>query len=642
MAIRNKSPRAAEGTVRAPVYALGVLLVAVNSYWVMLGSEVWHSTQLTIASLFFNAVFTLLVLTTINALLVRVVPRLCLTRAELLTLYVMVVAVTTISGHTMMGYLLPAIEHPYWFGTAENEWVALFGEHLPAWLVVKDRDVLAGYFQGDTSLYRRAVLHAWAGPVLAWSAIILLLWTVLILTTVFIRRQWSENERLSFPVTQLPLALTEDAGSIFRVRWFWIGVCLVSALDIWQGVAFLNPSLPLLPVKDHQAIAFTTRPWSAIGGLNISFYPYIVGLMYFTPLDLSFSCWAFYLLERLRRIGFRAAGYQNDFGLEQSVGAWIALGLIPLWLGRRYFLGIARGIWTRGSEHRNGSDGEAVSFRSAAVGVLVGIAALGAIWARAGMSLWVFAAYFALYFPMVVGITRSRAEIGPPVHTLIYMDPGRTLVTAFGTRAMGPRNMSLVTLLYPLTRCFRANPMPSQLESLRIAERAAIPPRRVLLGFLGAVAVGTLITFWVYLDVFYRLGAANRARGWVVYMGYETYNRLAGWMAQPAEPKPLEVAWMGGGFAFTMALMVLKTRLLWFPFHPAGYVLTTGEGFGREWFPALISWAMKLTVLRLGGVRAYRRAAPFFLGLLLGDYTWGCLWSLYGLAFGMQTYGVWH
>jgi hypothetical protein len=627
-------------SVRWFVMPLGIVLVWLNAYWVMLGSEVWWSTQLTIASLFFNAVFTLLLLVVTNVVLVRFAPSFALRRPEILVLYVMVVMVTTISGHTMMGYLLPAIEHVYWFGSGENEWVSLFGQHLPSWLVVKDRDALAGYFLGDATLYRPDVLRAWIPPVLAWSALIVVLWTVLMLTAVLLRRQWSEHERLSYPITELPLAVTGDPVRFFRNGAMWIGFGLVSVLDLWQGVAFLNPSLPLLAVKDHRAVAFTSRPWDAIGGVSISFYPYIIGLMFFTPLDLSFSCWFFYVFERLRRVGMRAFGFSEHFGLEQSVGAWIALGLIPLWLGRGYFVGMARSVFRRRSTRLDAD--EPISYRRAFIGIGVGLALLAAFWTRAGMSFWVFGLYFALYFPMVIGIARSRAEIGPPVHTLIYMDPGRTLTTAFGTRAFGTRNLALMTLLYPLNRCYRANPMPSELEAFRMAERGGVPQRKMLVGIVVSVVVGSVATFWIYLDVLYRMGAANRARGWIVWMGYETYNRLQNWLVHPTDANLPQLGWMGGGFVFTVLLMVMKTRFLWFPFHPGGYVLTTGEGFGREWFPTFLSWLLKFVVLRVGGVRGFRMAAPFFLGVLLGDYTWGCLWSLYGLVFDVQTYGVWH
>ncbi|MBC8230314.1 hypothetical protein H8E77_12270, partial [bacterium] len=184
---------------------IGLFLLVANSYWILMASEVWHSTQLTIASLFFNAVFTLLVLVLLNLVIRWITPRFALSQADLFTIYTMIVMLTTISGHTMMGYLLPGIEHPFWFASPENEWEQLFGSYLPKWLAVYDRDALAGYFQGESSFYITEHLKAWLPPVLSWSFFIIVLWTVLMLLNVVLRKQWMENERLSYPIVQLPL-----------------------------------------------------------------------------------------------------------------------------------------------------------------------------------------------------------------------------------------------------------------------------------------------------------------------------------------------------------------------------------------------------------------------------------------------------
>jgi len=40
----------------------------------------------------------------------------------MLVIYVMVAMLSTISGHKMMGYLMGALAHPFWFATPENEW----------------------------------------------------------------------------------------------------------------------------------------------------------------------------------------------------------------------------------------------------------------------------------------------------------------------------------------------------------------------------------------------------------------------------------------------------------------------------------------------------------------------------------------
>jgi len=626
--------------IRWYVIAIGLLLLLVNTYWILMASEVWHSTQLTIASLFFNAVFTLLVLVVINLAVQRLLPQYALSQADLLMIYVMIVMLSTISGHPMMGYLLPAIEHPFWFATQENEWDQLFGPHLPTWLVVHDRDALEGYFEGDSSIYMMKNLKAWVWPVLSWSAFIIVLWMVLMLMSVLLRRQWMENEKLSYPIVQLPLAMTTEPTRFFKNKLMWIGFGIAAAIDIWNGFGFIYPSFPMLQVKNHSIGQFSMRPWNAMGNITISFYPFIIGMMYFTPLDLSFSCWVFYVLGKLHRVFVSALGFRNVYTYEQSIGAWVALGLIPLWMGRKYFWQMIRKIV--GFKSTIDDSSEPMKYRTAVLGIIVGLLILAVFCSQMGMSLWIILVYPLIYFPMVLGIARSRAEVGPPMHTLIYVDPGRTLATTLGTRRLGTSSMAAITMLYPLNRCYRVNPLPSQLEGLRMADRARIDSRKIMIGMMIAIVVGVFVTFWIYLHVLYQMGAANKARGWLVYMGSETYNRLHSWLTNPREPNYSETAGIGGGFLFTIFLMTMKMRFIWWPLHPAGYVLTTGGGLGRSWFAVFISWAIKSVILRFGGAKRFRQAAPFFLGLILGDYTLGCIWSIIGIVLQMPTYGVWH
>ena len=43
-------------------------------------------------------------------------------------------------------------------------------------------------------------------------------------------------------------------------------------------------------------------------------------------------------------------------------------------------------------------------------------------------------------------------------------------------------------------------------------------------------------------------------------------------------------------------------------------------------------------ILKYGGVWAYRKAVPFFLGLILGEYVVACGWSILGIILRMPTY----
>ena len=73
-------------TLRAVIVA--IILTVVNDYW-LVQLEVVRYSYPTYAAPFYNVIFTLLILTGINLLIRKKVPRLAFTRIEMLTVYVM-------------------------------------------------------------------------------------------------------------------------------------------------------------------------------------------------------------------------------------------------------------------------------------------------------------------------------------------------------------------------------------------------------------------------------------------------------------------------------------------------------------------------------------------------------------------------
>jgi len=65
--------------------------------------------------------------------------------------------------------------------------------------------------------------------------------------------------------------------------------------------------------------------------------------------------------------------------------------------------------------------------------------------------------------------------------------------------------------------------------------------------------------------------------------------------------------------------LVLRNINLRFPFHPAGFVIGMNQG-RRFWAPFLIVWGIKSLLLKIGGVGAYRRLMPAFLGIVIGHF----------------------
>ena len=96
------------------------------------------------------------------------------------------------------------------------------------------------------------------------------------------------------------------------------------------------------------------------------------------------------------------------------------------------------------------------------------------------------------------------------------------------------------------------------------------------------------------------------------------------------------------GSIITTALRFLRFRFIWWTLHPIGSALTGSTWtIGWWWFSIFLSWLAKRILLNRGGICAYRRAAPFFMGLLLGDYLVGGSWIIVRLIFRIETYVFW-
>jgi hypothetical protein len=113
------------------------------------------------------------------------------------------------------------------------------------------------------------------------------------------------------------------------------------------------------------------------------------------------------------------------------------------------------------------------------------------------------------------------------------------------------------------------------------------------------------------------------------------------WLFYPSAPDLMGLGFFGFGAVFTILLMAIRSRFIWFPFHPLGYALAPGWTMNLIWFPLFISWAAKLFILRYGGLKTLRQFTPFFLGLILGDFIVGGSWTLVKIFLNIPTYSFW-
>ena len=634
---RQSLPQPEHLTMRSVLLAL--ILIPFNSYWILNMSYVWDSNRPTSLSLLFNVIFVLLVLMAANAFLRRWTPRRAFSQTELLTIYAILCQGSAFAGRDMVQVLIPLMSNGFWLATPENEWVELFHRYLPDWLTVGDRDILRGFYEGDSTLYRSSHIRAWLTPVLVWAGFGVVLGTTMLCLNVILRKQWQEYEKLTYPIAQLPLEMTRsEAGrTFFARRLMWIGAGIAGVVNLLWSLHQIFPSVPTLTL--YTQINLQNRPWSAMNnpGLRFSFFPFAIGVGFLIPLDLAFSCWFFHLFWHAQRVvgdmmGWRAFGFPRE--MAQIRGAWVGLLLFTLWRGRGHFRKVLRSVFQRQSGSVSYDTGEALQYRTAVLGGIVGFILIVLFCTQAGMSWWMAVAFFGIYLAMSIAITRVRAELGPPSHDLYNAGPDLILTDFLGTRRLGTQNLSIMTLFFWLNHLsYRAHPMPHQLEALKLAHQTNFDRRRLLIVLVIAIAVGMLSASWGHLHISYRMGLEH-GRSW--YAG-KALNRLASWAYQPRPYDPTGIFFSLGGFLFAVGLLILRLRFLWWPLHPVGYIVSSWWTFTGLWFPILISWSIKSLLLRYRGVRAFRQAIPLFIGLVMGDVIVASIISILGSIFGFRV-----
>lgn len=631
------------GVIRKRAILLGAILIIPNNYWVIMMEKVLRGPYPTSISLFANVVFILLCLWSLNRLIRRISPRWALNQSELLLVYTMVAIGSALAGHDTISVMIQLIGHPYQFATPSNGWMERFGSYLPQRLLVSDLEVLKGYYRGASTLYTSANLHAWMTPVLIWSAFFVALMFVFMCINVLVRSQWMDREKLAFPIVYLPLEMSDTDGKLYRNKIMWIGFAIAGGIDFINGLHFLYPNIPEIVVRHVDLLPYIkSKPWTAVGWTPYSFYPFAIGLGYLLPVDLLFSCWFFYIFWKMQLVISNAMAWdalpEFPFIREQCFGGYMAILVFLVYAGRHYL----RQVWNKviGKPSEISDEKEAMSYRSAALGLLLGTGAIAGFFVWIGLSPMLALIGVLLYFALSIAVTRMRAELGPPVHDLHFSGPDHLITRAIGTEAMTPRSLTALTFFYGFNRAYRSHPMPVLAEGLKMADVSKASHRRFMWGMAVATLVGTLAAFWAFLHAAYVYGAAAKFNSGI-WFAYEAYNRLNGWIAAPTKPN-FPAIWAGVvGFVFCTMLNILRTRMVWFPFHPIGYAISGSWSMNLVWLPLFIAWALKLLTLRFGGLRLYRRAVPLFLGLILGQCIVGSFWSLYGIIFDIPTYNFW-
>jgi hypothetical protein len=590
----------------------------------------------------FNALFALVMM---NILLSRIAPGWRLTPAELLTIYVMTAVATVLSSSGGMHMLIPTVTAAHYFASRENAWGELFHRFIPDWMAQSDEIALKGFYEGSATLE----LSRWATQMGVWSAFLIVFAFATLCLTLILRKQWIEREHLPFPTVMLPLELAKEGTPLLRNKLFWLSTGATFAIA-WMNTLALNyPNIPNIHLRATDlSPSFVTAPWNAMGYTPVTFFPFAIGIGYLLSTEVVFSCWFFYLFAKGQLVVGSAAGWsQGPAGTAQSVypylafqgaGAFLGLAFASIWISRRHLANVFRIAFSSTGD----PDPDARGYRIAVFGLIGSVITLIAFAVIGGVSLHVSVLFVILVLVYLMAATRIRAETGNAWPAGPEVDAFRLMTSVGGTGSYHASDLTVLTYLRAATagQDLRGVCMPNQMDGLKIADSAGISPGKLAGAMMIAVVFGVIVSFVIALYVWTSYGAFAKTDSWRSMAGNTAFNNLADWLKNPRPPDKGGMTGFGIGASFTVLLAYLRTRYIWWPFHPVGYCMANTFTSYNIWMPFMIAWLCKIMIIRAGGMKLYRKAMPFFLGLIAGDFLGGGTTTLVGCFTSISVYPV--
>lgn len=526
----------------------------------------------------------------------------------------------------MSNYFINILVVPHYFVSPENQWATLFFPYLADWAVVQDTGRAAtGYYEGipDAS---PIPWSAWIVPVFWWLTFFAALLAVGLCLVVLLRKQWVEYERLSYPLAQIPVLLTDSPPehasawpAFMQTRRFRVGFSVSLCVMLWNIGSYWN-LWPALPIRGNTGFdlvvgrAFPGQPMR----LNILWF----ALSFFINVDVLLSIWVFqvvYTFETglLNQLGITAnssTAIPGGLVAVQFIGGMIVFAVWLFWMARRHLREVLRHIRRLPSKLRD--DDELLSYRTAVVIGVLGLIYLTGWLHAAGMSVPVALLFLAFLFTFYLALCRVLAETGLVMIDL-PINAHQFTVGMIGSAMLSPADLTALGLGSAFARNWKTFTMiiPSHVARLKAVLRGEGRQLFVWCSVTFVVSVLTAVSFTIYTG--YRLGGASNFYQDIAG-GPQFYDLIASWMKNSTRVTSAEVSFLLAGGAITAGLIIARYLFVWWPLSPIGFVVAAGGPVRGGFLSIFLAWLVKLILLRVGGVRLYHETQPLILGILIG------------------------
>jgi len=230
-------------------FLIGIAIVVLNNWWLSQSEMRSRQTLISGTSPFIGVIFIMFVVALLNWAVRRVHRPASLSQPELLIIYVMATISSCVGGVGAMGWFPSYVTSPFWMGFTDAKWTK-FHQFLPSWFGPRSKEVLTPFYEGHSTLFTAAHLRAWALPLALWGAFFFALLFVTLCMAVIVRKQWADNERLTFPIVYLPVEMTKMEPNGFLVnRLMWVGFAIPMVIHSLNSLNAIYLTVPTAMVN---------------------------------------------------------------------------------------------------------------------------------------------------------------------------------------------------------------------------------------------------------------------------------------------------------------------------------------------------------------------------------------------------------
>ncbi len=484
------------------------------------------------------------------------------------------------------------------------------------------------YFVGDVPWSH------WMRPVVRWGFVIVLTYIILMSLNLLIFRQWAYNEKLTYPLAELPKALVAEDGipPVFRSPLFWMGALLSGSVLGWNVFCRTNIVPGLVPLNFNNSwypyVVNTT-----FDGLKNSSCPVfftIIGLSFLVPKNISFSLWFFYVigLVELQLMvwtghGVDSRSFKSDFwylmhyGTAQGQGALLVFSTVVLYKCRKYILCAFMPAMIKELEPDERKELKIASF----LFVFCSLGLILILWRDMGANLFYTLFFYLMALVITIGLVRAVTEggvlsfqcQGGPFHfirSFFGLDKSWTSTSLFAPL------MVYYAMIFLDIKTFIA---PAFANSLKLRADFKMNRGRFHLAVILAVVLAAVTGIVTAIMMCYSGGADIMQSWFYTSLPKNAMFEVVRSMTKDApEVSPALSLWIGGGAVAMAALLYFRQFIFWLP-HPLGMVMFINPIMRSFWFSILLGWMANSMVTKFGNKETFHRIKGFFIGLIVGE-----------------------